>query len=105
MLIYEIWTFEMHIFYFLIVELWHILWDGFALIEFHGTDLSYVFFFSYDLYEQITYTVGRDPQYQKTIVADNSPLVTAPVIVCAPAFKMRQQLFFYISWLNWNYTC
>ncbi|KAH9749301.1 Carboxyl-terminal-processing peptidase 1 [Citrus sinensis] len=31
--------------------------------------------------ETITYTVGRDPQYQKTIVADNSPLVTAPVIV------------------------
>lgn len=31
--------------------------------------------------ETITYTVGRDPQYQKTIVADNGPLVTAPVIV------------------------
>ncbi|GAY35057.1 hypothetical protein CUMW_014030 [Citrus unshiu] len=31
--------------------------------------------------ETITYTVGRDPQYQKTIVADNIPLVTAPVIV------------------------
>lgn len=30
---------------------------------------------------QITYTVGRDPHYQKTIVADNGPLVTAPVIV------------------------
>ncbi|XP_031284463.1 carboxyl-terminal-processing peptidase 1, chloroplastic isoform X2 [Pistacia vera] len=30
---------------------------------------------------QITYTVGRDPQYQKTIIADSSPLVTAPVIV------------------------
>ncbi|OMO93917.1 hypothetical protein CCACVL1_06279 [Corchorus capsularis] len=31
--------------------------------------------------ETIIYTVGRDPQYQKTIVADHSPLVTAPLIV------------------------
>ncbi|KAK6268523.1 hypothetical protein QUC31_012683 [Theobroma cacao] len=31
--------------------------------------------------ETIIYTVGRDPQYQKTIVADTAPMVTAPVIV------------------------
>lgn len=34
------------------------------------------------LYTQVIYTVGRDPQYQQTIVADTSPLVSAPVIVC-----------------------
>ncbi|OMO82881.1 hypothetical protein COLO4_22783 [Corchorus olitorius] len=33
--------------------------------------------------ETIIYTVGRDPQYQKTIVADHSPLVTAPLIVAS----------------------
>lgn len=32
--------------------------------------------------EQVIYTVGRDPQYQNTIVADTQPLVTSPVIVC-----------------------
>ncbi|TXG47814.1 hypothetical protein EZV62_027108 [Acer yangbiense] len=31
--------------------------------------------------EMITSTVGRDPQYQNTIVTDTAPLVTAPVIV------------------------
>ncbi|XP_015574940.2 carboxyl-terminal-processing peptidase 1, chloroplastic isoform X1 [Ricinus communis] len=31
--------------------------------------------------EKVIYTVGRDPQYQNTIVADTAPLVTAPVIV------------------------
>ncbi|XVF27383.1 hypothetical protein REPUB_Repub14bG0102800 [Reevesia pubescens] len=31
--------------------------------------------------ETITYTVGRDAQYQKNIVADTGPLVTAPLIV------------------------
>ncbi|XP_077226558.1 peptidase S41 family protein isoform X4 [Tasmannia lanceolata] len=31
--------------------------------------------------ETVTYTVGRDPQYERTIVADTAPLVTAPVIV------------------------
>ncbi|KAL5839174.1 hypothetical protein ACOSQ3_011876 [Xanthoceras sorbifolium] len=31
--------------------------------------------------ETITYTVGRDPQYQNTIVTDSAPLITAPVIV------------------------
>ncbi|KAF6156135.1 hypothetical protein GIB67_024105 [Kingdonia uniflora] len=30
---------------------------------------------------EVTYTVGRDPQYQKNIVAETAPLVTAPVIV------------------------
>ncbi|XP_057996686.1 carboxyl-terminal-processing peptidase 1, chloroplastic isoform X2 [Hevea brasiliensis] len=29
----------------------------------------------------VIYTVGRDPQYQNTIVADGQPLVTSPVIV------------------------
>ncbi|OAY25077.1 carboxyl-terminal-processing peptidase 1, chloroplastic isoform X1 [Manihot esculenta] len=29
----------------------------------------------------VIYTVGRDPQYQNTIVADTQPLVTSPVIV------------------------
>ncbi|KAG6573349.1 Carboxyl-terminal-processing peptidase 1, chloroplastic, partial [Cucurbita argyrosperma subsp. sororia] len=29
----------------------------------------------------VIYTVGRDPQYQKTVVADTGPLVTAPVVV------------------------
>ncbi|XP_012091904.1 carboxyl-terminal-processing peptidase 1, chloroplastic isoform X5 [Jatropha curcas] len=29
----------------------------------------------------VIYTVGKDPQYQNTIVADTAPLVTAPVIV------------------------
>ncbi|XP_010243687.1 PREDICTED: carboxyl-terminal-processing peptidase 1, chloroplastic isoform X2 [Nelumbo nucifera] len=31
--------------------------------------------------ETVTYTVGRDPQYQRNIVAENSPSVTSPVIV------------------------
>ncbi|KAM7271075.1 hypothetical protein ACFE04_030289 [Oxalis oulophora] len=31
--------------------------------------------------ETVTSTVGRDPQYQNTIVADAAPLVTAPVMV------------------------
>lgn len=31
--------------------------------------------------EKVIYTVGRDPQYQNTIVADSAPLVKAPVIV------------------------
>lgn len=39
-----------------------------------------VFFFLVD-YNQVIYTVGRDPQYQKTVVADTGPLVTAPVVV------------------------
>lgn len=38
------------------------------------------FFFLVD-YNQVIYTVGRDPQYQKTVVADTGPLVTAPVVV------------------------
>ncbi|KGN65570.1 carboxyl-terminal-processing peptidase 1, chloroplastic isoform X1 [Cucumis sativus] len=29
----------------------------------------------------VIYTVGRDPQYQKTVVADAEPLVKAPVVV------------------------
>ncbi|XP_022994793.1 carboxyl-terminal-processing peptidase 1, chloroplastic [Cucurbita maxima] len=29
----------------------------------------------------VIYTVGRDPQYQKNVVADTGPLVTAPVVV------------------------
>ncbi|XP_038894566.1 carboxyl-terminal-processing peptidase 1, chloroplastic isoform X2 [Benincasa hispida] len=29
----------------------------------------------------VIYTVGRDPQYQKTVVADTGPLVTSPVVV------------------------
>jgi hypothetical protein len=33
------------------------------------------------MYQQVIYTVGRDPQYQNTIVADSAPLVKAPVIV------------------------
>ncbi|RWR96140.1 carboxyl-terminal-processing peptidase 1, chloroplastic isoform X1 [Cinnamomum micranthum f. kanehirae] len=31
--------------------------------------------------ETVIYTVGRDPQYQRTIVAETSPLFTAPVTV------------------------
>ncbi|KAG4146372.1 hypothetical protein ERO13_D05G153300v2 [Gossypium hirsutum] len=31
--------------------------------------------------ETIIYTVGRDPQYQKNVVADTAPLVTLPVVV------------------------
>ncbi|XP_058095219.1 carboxyl-terminal-processing peptidase 1, chloroplastic isoform X4 [Magnolia sinica] len=31
--------------------------------------------------DTVTYTVGRDPQFQRTIVAENAPLVTAPAIV------------------------
>ncbi|KAL3520193.1 hypothetical protein ACH5RR_018342 [Cinchona calisaya] len=31
--------------------------------------------------ETVTYTVGRDPQYVKNIIAEVPPLVTAPVIV------------------------
>ncbi|KAK3024026.1 hypothetical protein RJ639_044128, partial [Escallonia herrerae] len=31
--------------------------------------------------ETVIYTVGRDPQYQKNIVAESAPLFTAPVIV------------------------
>lgn len=34
------------------------------------------------LMAQVIYTVGKDLQYQNTIVADTAPLVTAPVIVC-----------------------
>ncbi|KAL5731917.1 C-terminal processing peptidase [Ranunculus cassubicifolius] len=30
---------------------------------------------------QVIYTAGRDPQYQKTVVAESPPLVTAPLIV------------------------
>ncbi|CAH9079482.1 unnamed protein product [Cuscuta europaea] len=30
---------------------------------------------------QVTYTVGRDPQYTKSIVAESPPLITAPVII------------------------
>lgn len=46
-------------------------------------------FFADDVCEQITYTVGRDPQYQNTIVADTAPLVTAPVIVCTSKFDIK----------------
>ncbi|KAA8514986.1 hypothetical protein F0562_018227 [Nyssa sinensis] len=31
--------------------------------------------------ETVTYTVGRDPRYQKNITAETTPLITAPVIV------------------------
>ncbi|KAK1276145.1 hypothetical protein QJS04_geneDACA000764 [Acorus gramineus] len=31
--------------------------------------------------ETVIYTIGRDPQFQNTIIADHAPLVTAPVIV------------------------
>lgn len=31
--------------------------------------------------ETVIYTVGRDQQYQNTVVADTAPLVTAPVVV------------------------
>ncbi|XP_057463539.1 carboxyl-terminal-processing peptidase 1, chloroplastic isoform X2 [Actinidia eriantha] len=31
--------------------------------------------------ETVIYTVGRDPQYQKNIIAETAPLITAPVIV------------------------
>ncbi|WJZ96687.1 hypothetical protein VitviT2T_015347 [Vitis vinifera] len=31
--------------------------------------------------ETVTYTVGRDPQYEKTITAETAPLITAPLIV------------------------
>lgn len=31
---------------------------------------------------QVIYTTGRDRQVQNTIVADNGPLVTTPVMVC-----------------------
>lgn len=37
-----------------------------------------------DVYEQVTYTVGRDPQYEKTITAETAPLITAPLIVWTP---------------------
>lgn len=37
--------------------------------------------FSWLIYVQVIYTVGRDPQYQKTVIADTGPLVTAPVVV------------------------
>lgn len=37
--------------------------------------------FSWLIYVQVIYTVGRDTQYQKTVVADTGPLVTAPVVV------------------------
>lgn len=39
-------------------------------------------FSSDKIYEQVIYTVGRDLQYQNTVVADTAPLVTAPVVVC-----------------------
>jgi len=29
----------------------------------------------------VIYTVGRDPQFQKAIVSDTSPLIQAPVVV------------------------
>lgn len=35
-----------------------------------------------DAIKQVTYTVGRDSQYQTTITADAAPLVKDPVIVC-----------------------
>ncbi|KAK1320396.1 hypothetical protein QJS10_CPA03g00678 [Acorus calamus] len=31
--------------------------------------------------ETVIYTIGKDPQFQNTIIADHAPLVTAPVIV------------------------
>ncbi|XP_042506604.1 carboxyl-terminal-processing peptidase 1, chloroplastic isoform X3 [Macadamia integrifolia] len=31
--------------------------------------------------ETVIYTVGRDPQFQKSIIADSAPMVTTPVIV------------------------
>ncbi|CAL5346276.1 unnamed protein product [Camellia sinensis] len=31
--------------------------------------------------QTVIYTVGRDPQYQKNIIAETAPLITAPVIV------------------------
>ena len=42
----------------------------------------HVVFSSDKIYEQVIYTVGRDLQYQNTVVADTAPLVTAPVVVC-----------------------
>lgn len=33
------------------------------------------------LFLQVTYTVGRDPLFVKDIVAESSPLFSAPVIV------------------------
>lgn len=39
--------------------------------------------FSSDVYKQVIYTVGRDPQSRKPIVAETTPLVTAPLIVWA----------------------
>lgn len=40
--------------------------------------------FPSDVHEQVIFTVGRDPQYEKTITAENAPLITAPLIVWIP---------------------
>lgn len=55
-----------------------------------------------DSYVQVTYTVGRDPQYMKNIVSDTSPLFTAPVIVRTIFFSINENvlehlLYFYIG--------
>ena len=46
------------------------------------TNYVVLVFFLADTNEQIIYTVGRDPQYQKNVVADTAPLVRMPVVVC-----------------------
>ncbi|GMP26441.1 hypothetical protein CsSME_00050609 [Camellia sinensis var. sinensis] len=35
--------------------------------------------------ETVIYAIGRDPQYQKNIIAETALLITAPVIVCMPS--------------------
>lgn len=53
-------------------------------------------FSSDDIYEQVIYTVGRDMQYQNTVVADTTPLVTVPVVVCTSASEIFRTSTLYL---------
>lgn len=46
---------------------------------------------------QVTYTVGRDPQYTRSIVAEAPPLITTPVIVSNYSLSIEQLIFGYME--------
>jgi hypothetical protein len=60
-----------------------------------------VVFSSDDIYEQVIYTVGRDMQYQNTVVADTTPLVTVPVVVCTSASEIFRTSTLYLCFHLW----
>lgn len=53
----------------------------------------------YGFYKQVIYTVGRDLQYQQTVIANAAPLVTGPVVVCICHYYFNYLLCFLLSWI------